>query len=191
MKNAREPLRAAPDIFGQGMAMEIITERLVLRPTDESYFETTHEYAADAENTRYMMFLPYMSEDETRSALRQAAAQWKLAEPEYREYVMLRDGEHIGGITLYFLNDRSEGELGWVLNRKYWGMGYAAEAARALLERARDEWGMRRVIACCDSENHASRRVMEKLGMRHADTGPRKNRSSDEERIELIYEIIL
>ena len=171
--------------------MEIKTERLTLRPACAGYLETTHKYASDLENTRYMMFLPYKSLEETRCALQEAEAQWRLAAPQRCEFVVLKDGTHIGGMTLYFLNDRAEGELGWVLNKRYWGRGYVVEAALALMDYARKEWGMRRIIACCDSENQASRRVMEKLGMRHVDTGTRKNRSSDEERVELVYEIML
>lgn len=50
--------------------------------------------------------------------------------------------------------------------------------------------GPSRFIAHCDSENTASRRVMEKLGMslREISHG-RKNRSSDEERDECLYEL--
>ena len=51
---------------------------------------------------------------------------------------------------------------------------------------------MHRFVAMCDSENERSRRLMERLGMRRVPgVGKRKNRSSDEERLELTYEIVL
>ena len=54
------------------------------------------------------------------------------------------------------------------------------------------EIGISLMIACCDSENMASQRVMEKLGMKYHSTGKRKNRSTgDEERVELTYEIFI
>jgi len=172
--------------------MEIRTERLVLRPVTMEYLHSTHAYASDLENTRLMMFLPYASIEETRSAIRESMAQWRMEKPHHREFVILKDGEHIGSVTLYFLDDRSEGELGWILNRKFWGQGYVSEAAGAILKYAKEQCAVRRVIACCDSENLPSRRVMEKLGMRHCETGKRKNRSMGEtERIELIYELYL
>lgn len=172
--------------------MEIKTARLILKPVTMEYLHSTHAYASDPENTRLMMFLPYASVGETEEAIREAEEQWRMEKPHHREFVILRGEEHIGAITLYFLEDRTEGELGWVLNKKYWGSGYVTEAARAMLAYAKNHCGIRRMIACCDSENAASMRVMEKLGMVHALTGKRKNRSmGEEERIELIYELYL
>ena len=172
--------------------MEIRTERLVLRPVTMEYLHSTHAYASDIENTRLMMFLPYESLEETEAAIRESEEQWRMENPHHREFAILKDGEHIGGITLYFLDDPAEGELGWVLNKKYWGHGYVTEAAKAMLQYAKDCCGVRRMIACCDSENAPSRRVMEKLGMTHTITGKRTNRSmGDMERIELIYELYL
>ena len=172
--------------------MEIRTERLVLRPVNMEDLHSTHAYASDLENTRFMMFLPYASMEETEEVIRRSVAQWQLDAPHHHEFAILRDGGHIGSITLYFFDDRTEGELGWILHKKYWGNGYVAEAAKAMLDYAKNCCGMRRVIACCDSENAASRRVMEKLGMTHAETGRRTNRSmGDTERIELVYELYL
>ena len=46
-----------------------------------------------------------------------------------------------------------------------WGKGYATEGARALVRRGFTLGGLRRVLATTYEHNHASRRVMEKLGM--------------------------
>ena len=51
---------------------------------------------------------------------------------------------------------------------------------------------LKRFIAHADTENKASVRVMEKLGMRCIGiAGGRKNRCSDEERMECTYELML
>ena len=173
--------------------MEIRTQRLTLRPLVAGDAETTHAYASDPENTKYMMHLPYGSPEETRAAVMRAAEEWKKPEPAFCEFAVVKDGKHIGGVTLYILKDRTEGELGWVLDRAYWNRGYATEAARAAADYARDAWGIRRLIAGCDSENASSRRVMEKLGMRCiVRDGTRTNRSmGDEPRVEWIYEMLL
>lgn len=172
--------------------MEITTARLCLHPVDMSRLRSVHAYASDTENTRYMMYLPFESLEETAGFIREAEEQWRKPQPDYLEFAILKDEIHIGGITLYFLPDRTQAELGWVLNSAYLRRGYATEAAAALIEHAHQKWGISRVIACCDSENLGSRRVMEKLGMRFAHTGTRRNRSMPgEERIELTYEIFL
>lgn len=61
-------------------------------------------------------------------------------------------------------------ELGYRLRRMDWGQGLAAEGASALID-----WGFRcagyeKVVSCTMTVNHASRRVMEKVGMTHART---------------------
>jgi len=172
--------------------MELITPRLRLAPVDMTQVESTYAYAADKDSNRLMMFLPFESIEETEASIADAMNEWKKREPERLEFAIIAEGKHIGGIILYFLEDRTNGELGWVVNKDHWGRGYVTEAARAMLDYAAREWNIRRMIACCDSENLASKRVMEKLGMKYCCTGKRKNRSSgDEERIELTYELYL
>ncbi|MBQ8618693.1 MAG: GNAT family N-acetyltransferase [Clostridia bacterium] len=170
--------------------MEITTPRLTLRPVRMSDLHTTHAYAGHLENTRFMMYLPYASIEETEEVLREAVDQWQSDAPERLEFAICLGGVHIGGITLYFQGAPDEAELGWVLHRDHWRRGYVTEAARALMDYARQERGIRRIFACCDSENAASRGVMEKLGMQLVKSdGRRHNRSMAEERIELTYEI--
>lgn len=172
------------------MPMEIITPRLRLVPVELKYLESTYAYAGDIENTRLMMELPYESLDETKAAIEASVVQWQSEKPSRLDFAVLKDDTHIGGMTLYFLDDGVSGELGWVVHKDHWGRGYTTEAARAMLDYAADEWNLKRMIACCDSENIASKKVIEKLGMRFVKTCPRKNRSSgDEERIDLTFEL--
>lgn len=64
-------------------------------------------------------------------------------------------------------DDPQEVALGYRFHRAAWGKGYATEGAAALIARGFGEWGVERVVASTYEENAASRRVMEKLGMRH------------------------
>jgi RimJ/RimL family protein N-acetyltransferase len=59
-----------------------------------------------------------------------------------------------------------EVSLGYRLRRVAWGKGYATEGARALIRKAFAELGVRRVVATTYQDNLASRRVMEKAGLR-------------------------
>lgn len=56
-------------------------------------------------------------------------------------------------------------EVGWVLQRPYWGNGYATEAARAALDYAFTVLKLDEVVAITTAANVQSRRVMERLGM--------------------------
>jgi len=57
-------------------------------------------------------------------------------------------------------------ELGYRLRRSAWGKGYATEGSRALIEKGFVELGVERVVAETMVVNVASRRVMEKAGLR-------------------------
>ncbi len=63
-----------------------------------------------------------------------------------------------------------EVEMGWRFVAEARGRGYATEAALAVLEHAFATAKLEEVIADIDPENLASRRVAEKLGMRHVKT---------------------
>ena len=171
---------------------EIRTERLALRPIGPQDLESTWAYAGDAENTRLMMFLPFDDLEETRRFLLECAAEWKAPRSDHYELAILLDGAHIGAVSLYFDTEPEAVELGWVLNPRYQGKGYAAEAVRAAMNYAARRWGIHRFIACCDSENAPSQRLMRRLGMTLMDdAGKRKNRGSDEARTEFRYELEL
>ena len=59
-----------------------------------------------------------------------------------------------------------EAELGYRLRTSAWGKGYATEGSRALIRKGFTEFGVQRVVAEAMAVNLASRRVMEKSGLR-------------------------
>lgn len=63
-----------------------------------------------------------------------------------------------------------EAEVGYRLRQAWWGQGYATEGCRALIDAAFADLRLRRVYAETMAVNRASRRVMEKSGMRHVRT---------------------
>jgi RimJ/RimL family protein N-acetyltransferase len=66
--------------------------------------------------------------------------------------------------------DSDQVELGYRLRRSFWGMGYATEGSRALIEKGFVELGVDRVYATTMAVNAASRRVLEKAGLRYVRT---------------------
>ncbi len=172
--------------------MELKTERLVLEPLALKHYETTVEYSTDPDNAKMMCFLPCDSEKEVYDYLLKCEKQWKKKTPEYLEMAVVLDGVHIGAVSVEFLENNSVGEFGWIINKKYWGNGYTVEAVKALVGYCKDKHALTHYIAHADSQNHASIRTMEKLGMKFVKQyGGRKNRISDEIREEVLYEIYL
>lgn len=58
-------------------------------------------------------------------------------------------------------------EIGWRISFEHWGLGFATEAARCVLDFGFSELGLAEVIAMTVPANRRSQRVMEKLGMSH------------------------
>lgn len=70
----------------------------------------------------------------------------------------------VGHLILHPFDDHSH-ELGWVLRRDCWGLGYASELTAAVISRAA-ELGVEVLTIECLPEQRASRRVAEKHGFR-------------------------
>lgn len=168
--------------------MNIHTKRLLLEPLGLQHLISTHKYASNFDNTKYMIHLPNTDISETESFLERVQAEWQKCNPQFYEFAILLDNEHIGAVSIYIENDNAEGELGWIISKEYWGNGYAAEAAGAIINFAIQELKVKKFIAHCDSENVSSFRVMEKLGFSLVERSKgRKNKSSNEDREELMY----
>ena len=172
--------------------MNINTNRLTLVPLSMEHLETAYAYSSDPALTKYMMFLPVDSIEETKKFIEDSQRELCKDVPGYYEFAVLLGKKHIGSVNLYFDTAPDLGELGWLFLPEHQGHGYATEAAKGLLEWARDALGIRRFIAHCDAENLPSQGVMRRLGMVLTDaTGTRKNRGSDEIRREYVYELTL
>ena len=61
-------------------------------------------------------------------------------------------------------------DVGYAFLEHAWGKGYAEEAARAVLRHAQGPLGLGTICAIINPSNHASRRVLEKIGLRYVDT---------------------
>jgi RimJ/RimL family protein N-acetyltransferase len=88
---------------------------------------------------------------------------WAAIERSTREFVgwfSLRSDE----------GDPEKVELGYRLQRSAWGKGYATEGSLALVDKGFSELGAERIFATTMTVNAASRRVMEKVGLKYVRT---------------------
>lgn len=73
----------------------------------------------------------------------------------------------MGHCGLHYLGNTSEVELTYAINPFYWGQGFATEAAKAVLQWGFDTLRLKQIVAVTAPDNVASRRVMQKLGMKY------------------------
>ncbi|MBR1702394.1 MAG: GNAT family N-acetyltransferase [Lachnospiraceae bacterium] len=175
-----------------GIKSEIKTRRLMIQPLQMEHAKSLHAYISDGENAKMMLFLPHDSWEETVEFVRKAELEWRKPRPEYYEFIVLFEGQNVGSVSVYMEDDFQTGELGWIIDKRYWHQGIATEAAKALVDFSVEQLGLRHFTAHCDAENLGSRHVMEKLGMKLTDADRvRKNRASNEEKTEYQYDLWL
>jgi RimJ/RimL family protein N-acetyltransferase len=141
----------------------IATARLVLRRPGVADSEALFErYASDAEVTRWLGWLRHRSLDDSRRYLAWCDAQWRQWPAGPYAIEARADGRLLGG-TGFAFESPTVATTGYVLARDAWGLGYATESLRAMVDLA-PALGVRRLVACCHPEHAVSERVLGKCG---------------------------
>lgn len=144
------------------------TPRLRLRPFTLEDAPAVRRFAGDRGVAEMTLSIPHPYPEG-------AAEAWILSRPgdfERREHLTLAitaadSGELIGAIGLILALEHERAELGYWIGRPHWGRGYATEAAAALVAYGFDVLGLARIHAAHFSDNPASGRVLQKVGMAH------------------------
>lgn len=142
------------------------TERLLLRrPVMADAKAMFTGYSRDQEVTRYVLFKPHESIDDTRAFLRRCTGVWQRGSAFPWVIIVKETKELAGAIEIRpELNAPHRVEVGYVLGRPFWGNGFMPEALRAVSDWALAQKHVFRVWAECATENAQSARVMEKAG---------------------------
>ena len=75
----------------------------------------------------------------------------------------------VGASGLVFYDNTSNIEVGYRMLKEHWNRGYATEAAHELLLYGFSELKLKKIVSSAHVDNLASRRVMEKIGMKYVD----------------------
>lgn len=149
--------------------IELCTERLLLRPWRDDDLEPFAALNADPRVMRYFPCVLKRAESDAlaeriRAGLKRNSLGLLAAE--------VRGGARfIGFVGLsrpdYVMPFSPFVEIGWRLAAEHWGRGYATEAARECARWAFEDLALDELVSFTVPDNVASRRVMEKIGMRH------------------------
>lgn len=149
----------------------IATERLVLRPLEPRDRARLMVLANNWRVAKNLSTMPYpYTEAAADDWLGKQAALW--AGGKTVPLAITLEGELIGG-TGVGVRDHEEWELGYWLGEPYWNRGYASEAATALRDFAFKGLNLPQIVAGHFSDNHASGRILTKLGFRYTKETPR------------------
>jgi RimJ/RimL family protein N-acetyltransferase len=147
--------------------MLLTTNRLILREFAEDDWRAVLAYQSDPAYLRYNPY-SYRNEHDVRSFVRMFM-DWSREIPrkKYQLAIVLKSDERLignGGIRMQTAHSEVA-DIGYEIDRRYWGQGYATEAACALLAFGFNQLHLHRIWAYCIAENVASARVLEKIGM--------------------------
>ena len=140
------------------------TDRLLLRPWREDDADALFELARDPKVGPAAGWPSHRSVQESTEIIRSV-----LMMPDSFAIVERTTGALVGAIALKHediseMAGPGEAELGYWIDAGRWGLGYATEAARAVVAYGFNELGLTSIWAGYYEGNERSRRVQEKLG---------------------------
>lgn len=147
--------------------VEIETTRLLLRAFKPDDVDKLYLIRSDPDVMKTLPAVRPRSREETLLVMNRHNERWNeqsfgVWAVEHKEH-----GKLIGYCGLQYLEDTPEVEILYGLAKDYWGGGLTTEAARASLRYGFEEARLDYIVAIVLPDNLASRRVMEKIGMRY------------------------
>jgi Acetyltransferases, including N-acetylases of ribosomal proteins len=151
------------------MKVVLETERLRLREFTPKDAQSMFDLNADPEVIKYTGDLPFESVEQAKAFLQNYN---DYQENGFGRWAMITktENEFIGWCGLK-LNEEELIDLGFRVFRKHWNKGYASEAAKACIQYGFETLGFDQIIGRVLSENAASIKVLEKLGMQYWKSG--------------------
>lgn len=156
--------------------MILKTDRLLLREFEDDDWPSVLAYQADPRYLRYSPWTRRTEADAREFVATFIAWQHEVPRTKFQCAIVLQAGQQLIGTCgirlarpVEHLKDRSTpwgADIGYELDSRFWGHGYATEAVRALLAFGFIKLGLHRISAYCLAENTASIRLLERVGMR-------------------------
>jgi ribosomal-protein-alanine N-acetyltransferase len=142
------------------MIPTITTNRLILRPLQPADALTLHRIYQTEGVLRYFPNPNPPAIEKVERFIIEQQQHWEAYGYGNWGIVPGDKEEIIGWAGLQFLPELNETEAGYLLDKPFWGKGYATEAARASLQFGFDHFVFSRLIALVHPENIASQHVL-------------------------------
>lgn len=147
------------------------TPNLILRPLRETDLDDLYEYAIDPEVYPHGMWRPYQSREEAQEHLADLLKGYGQGTVWWWALQNKADNKMIGRCELVnVVRSVARAEIGYALNRQYWGKGYASEAVQRVLHYGFEDMGLNRIAAEVLTDNATSIHLLEKMSMKREGT---------------------
>ncbi len=142
------------------------TRRLILRQFISDDRETLFSITQEPGILQYFPTRTAWSMEKTERYLAHQLDHWAKFGYGHWAVTLADSGQLMGWCGLEFLPDTNETEVGYLLSGKFWGRGYATEAACETVLFGINRIGLEEIIGLTDPHNIASQRVLEKSGLK-------------------------
>ncbi len=141
----------------------LTTERLILRWLDERDAAAQYAIYSDEIAMRYWSCSAWTDMSQAHASIAQSVEGYRNGSGLRLAIELRETGAMIGNFNLYAFSDSNRRcDVGYALNREYWGKGYLGEAMTAALDYAFKELDLNRIEADIDPRNDASARLLER-----------------------------
>ncbi|MEQ8675191.1 MAG: GNAT family N-acetyltransferase [Aggregatilineales bacterium] len=149
----------------------LTTERLILRPPELRDAPNIQRLAGEYEVVKGTLTMPHPYEDGMAEEFITRTQTQFEEKTGYPFAIALKDtDELIGVIGLHPVAAYQRAEIGYWIGVPYWNKGYVTESATAVMRFGFEVVGLNRIYASHYTDNPASGKVMQKLGMTYEGT---------------------
>jgi ribosomal-protein-alanine N-acetyltransferase len=143
----------------------IETERFILRPIQVEDAKDMFEYAGDPENLQFVWFPRHSDPESSKKSIEDFfLTRVDRGIPEAYCVVIKPSMKMIGTVDVHTVRFGDVGEIGYIINKRYWNKGIVSEAVQILISVMFHHCGFQRIEIQHNAENIASGRVIEKAG---------------------------
>jgi ribosomal-protein-alanine N-acetyltransferase len=150
------------------MPLILETNRLVLKQFSMEDAAHLFELNSDPEVVKYTGDGVYTDINEVNQSIARNLEQYEKYKQGRLSVFIKQTGEFIGWCGLRYFPETGKSDLGYRFIKKYWGNGYATEAAKACLDYGFKILDLQEIIATAMKENSASVNVFHKLGLKYS-----------------------
>ncbi|MCP5094505.1 MAG: GNAT family N-acetyltransferase [Chloroflexi bacterium] len=143
----------------------LTTDNLILRPFTSTDAVPMHHIISGKDVLKYFPGTQSPTPEQVEKMIDRLLAHWQ--EKGYGLWAVAHrsTGALLGRCGLQFIQETDEVEIDFILDRQYWGQGFATEAGQASLQFGFNTLKVTSIVGIVHPGNIASQRVLEKVGM--------------------------
>jgi ribosomal-protein-alanine N-acetyltransferase len=149
------------------MCEDLETRRLRLRPFTPNDADELYRIYSYPDLFKYMSNEQPIRWEQMRGVINSLRETWQQHHVGVWAVIHKKHQRLIGHCGFKLLENTREIQLGYLLLKSYWGLGLGTESATVALKYGFEVAKLERIVAIAKPENIASRRVMEKVGMKY------------------------